>query len=307
MTANRIGFEPSRLTLGTVQLGLAYGIANTTGQPDRLGAKAILEAAFAAGITTLDTARAYGDSEAIIGSWLSSRARRKTATRIVTKLAPLPAGTADSRRTAALESLEHSRQAIGLEQLSVVLAHREADLLDDDIAALLESERLAGRIGCFGASVYSVEAAETLLALGRVAVLQVPLSAADRRFAESGLIARAAAAGVAVFARSIFLQGALLMAPDRLPPHLEPLAPALRVLGALAGEHGCPPSTLLMLADRDMPGVTSLVVGVERAEQLAPHIAAISAPPLPDSVRREMAGLFAGLPRAAIDPSQWPR
>ena len=57
----------NRLGLGTVQFGLAYGIANQVGQVSGVGAAEILGLAWAAGVNTLDTAIGYGNSESILG------------------------------------------------------------------------------------------------------------------------------------------------------------------------------------------------------------------------------------------------
>ena len=57
----------NRLALGTVQFGLTYGIANQTGQISRHEAKAMLTLALAHNVDTVDTAIAYGDSEARLG------------------------------------------------------------------------------------------------------------------------------------------------------------------------------------------------------------------------------------------------
>ena len=56
-----------KLALGTVQLGIPYGIANQTGMPDDTTALEILRAAHEHGYTWLDTAAGYGQSEAVIG------------------------------------------------------------------------------------------------------------------------------------------------------------------------------------------------------------------------------------------------
>ena len=57
----------NRIGLGTVQMGLAYGVANTTGQPALAEVNAILTNASELGIDLLDTASAYGNSEEVIG------------------------------------------------------------------------------------------------------------------------------------------------------------------------------------------------------------------------------------------------
>ena len=61
------GVSISELSLGTVQLGVSYGINNQSGKPDRTQAFGILDTALTNGISALDTAAAYGDSEQVIG------------------------------------------------------------------------------------------------------------------------------------------------------------------------------------------------------------------------------------------------
>ncbi len=75
----------SRMTLGTVQLGLNYGIANSEGKPDAEKAYAILDKAIDTGVKCLDTASGYGDSEKVIGSWIKNRGFNRDAVSIVTK------------------------------------------------------------------------------------------------------------------------------------------------------------------------------------------------------------------------------
>ena len=60
----------SAMTIGTVQLGMNYGIANNAGKPDEEKAFSILRAALEGGVTSLDTARGYGNSEEVIGRFL---------------------------------------------------------------------------------------------------------------------------------------------------------------------------------------------------------------------------------------------
>src|SRR5690348_4569556 len=79
----------SRLTLGTVQLGVAYGAANVTGQPSAAEANRILAAAWDGGITCLDTAAEYGEAEARIGAWMATSGHRPI---VISKLPRIPDG-----------------------------------------------------------------------------------------------------------------------------------------------------------------------------------------------------------------------
>ena len=57
----------SKITLSTVQFGLDYGIANTGGKPSYEKSRDIVATAYENGITSFDTAAAYGDSEKVLG------------------------------------------------------------------------------------------------------------------------------------------------------------------------------------------------------------------------------------------------
>ena len=54
-----------QLCLGTAQLGSAYGIANTVGQPTRAAAIEMVQFAVKQGIRWFDTAQGYGESEEV--------------------------------------------------------------------------------------------------------------------------------------------------------------------------------------------------------------------------------------------------
>ena len=59
------------LVLGTVQFGLQYGV-NSAGRPSPEAVKNILSEAAKGGISTLDTSSAYGNSEEILGTCITS-------------------------------------------------------------------------------------------------------------------------------------------------------------------------------------------------------------------------------------------
>jgi aryl-alcohol dehydrogenase-like predicted oxidoreductase len=73
-----------KLALGTVQFGVDYGISNRQGKIALNEIKNILSSARTHGITTLDTAFAYGDSEQVIGTLNAS-----SSFSIVTKIPSL--------------------------------------------------------------------------------------------------------------------------------------------------------------------------------------------------------------------------
>ena len=62
-------YDLSKITLGTVQLGMNYGINNTDGKPSEETANQVLSTAIQGGITTFDTSSDYGTSESLVGNY----------------------------------------------------------------------------------------------------------------------------------------------------------------------------------------------------------------------------------------------
>ena len=283
-----------RLALGTAQFGLAYGLNNQAGQPSAVAVAAVLAAAQAAGLTLLDTAAAYGNSEARLGEL----AGQNPAFELITKL---PAGPTAQVTQQLADSLGRLRR----KHLYGVMFHAFKPLQDDPAAwQALQAARQAGLVARIGVSLYHPHEAEWLLAENwDIDLVQVPYNVLDQRFA--ALLPRLAARGVEVHVRSAFLQGLLLREPAALPGFFRPLAPKLTRLRALAADACVPLPALLLLFAAYAPGVARAVVGVDSVANLhenlaaAPHLAAAEA------LRPALAEL-AELTDTFILPYAWP-
>lgn len=291
-----------RLALGTVQWGLPYGVANRAGQPSATEVAGIAAEAWAAGVTTLDTARGYGEAEAVIGGLFDPW-------RVITKLAPDVAGpdvTPEDATVRARDSLAASRAALGRDRLDAVLVHREAHRTESGgrAWAVLRDERAAGRIDAIGVSVTDVAAAADLLDDAEVEIIQVPASLLDQRLARSGFFATAAERGREVFVRSVYLQGAAHLAPADLPPHLASVIPVLEALDTIAAEAGVTRPALFLAWVRDRLPATRVLIGCETREQLAANLAVWTGPDLSLAVTAAE-GHVGELPDAILDPWRW--
>ena len=112
-----------RLALGTAQFGMDYGVANTGGRVTRAALADILTTAARAGLDTLDTAIAYGQSEACLG------AAGVDNWRVITKLPRLPDPAPPDVRAWVLAAVQGSLDRLQLPGLTAVLLHHPADLL----------------------------------------------------------------------------------------------------------------------------------------------------------------------------------
>jgi aryl-alcohol dehydrogenase-like predicted oxidoreductase len=162
------------LCLGTVQLGLHYGINNRVGMLTDEQAFAVLDAAYEVGFRAVDTAPAYGESERRIGEWL-----RKTGAdvEVITKETP---GKDTRLRSKAI-----------LSRVDTLLYH----CIGYDVRELFPGT-------ADGISVYTP--AEVSAGI-KFKTFQVPASIADGRMDET--IAMLKREGKRVMVRSLLLQG----------------------------------------------------------------------------------------------------
>ena len=283
-----------RLALGTAQFGLAYGLNNQAGQPSAAAVAEVLAAAQAAGLTLLDTAAAYGNSEARLGELMGENA----AFELITKL---PAGPPAQVAQHLAESLGRLRRG----QLYGVLFHAFKPLQDEPAAwQALQAARAAGQVRRIGVSLYHPHEAEWLLAQGwDVDLVQVPYNVFDQRFA--AVLPRLAARGVEVHVRSAFLQGLLLRKPATLPEFFRPLAPKLTHLRALTAEVGVPLPAALLLFAAYAPGVARAVVGVDSVANLHENLAAAQYADAAEALRPALTAL-AEPTDTFILPYAWP-
>jgi spore coat polysaccharide biosynthesis protein SpsF len=307
---SRHGAWISRLSLGTVQLGLEYGVANRTGQPDRAEAEAILDAAVRAGITLLDTAAAYGTSEATVGAYL--RSRQVSGLVAVTKLSPLADLPDDAPPAAVRAHVEASvlRSSFHLgAPLRWLLLHRWRHRTSHGGAiwrALLDLMH-EGVIARVGASVASPDEALEALADPLVTFLQIPFNLLDWRWRAAGFAAaRAERPDVVVQARSVYLQG-LLVDPDAAlrVPQLQCQSVLARVDRLVADLGRLDRADLACAYVRAQPWVDTLVIGAETASQIAASAALFGTMPLSDAECRLVEANFADTPPMLLDPSRW--
>lgn len=274
-----LGQEQASLCLGTVQFGTDYGVNNRTGQPKQNQVFAILDRALAAGINWLDTAAAYGEAETVLGSYIRS-SQAADRLRVVSKLRPDFFDNISRKslcvHQALAEELKYSLQRLGLEKLDGYLLHSadRSQLEHGELGEAMEFVRASGLTRQVGASVYTSEQAVAALKTPWLDAVQVPYNILDRRLDRCGFFSAKAGLNrpVTVYARSLLLQGLLMMTEADIPIHLGCIAPHLKELDAWLAGHGFGRFDAAFWFVARRPGVDAAVVGVETLDQLERYI-----------------------------------
>ena len=292
----------SRIGVGTVQFGTAYGVSNRDGRPSEAEVAAILSRAVEAGFGYLDTAANYADAESLIGRHLPPGHWM----RIVTKLPPIAENAIGPGHVATvLAALEASLGRLRQSQVYGVLIHQVDNLAKpgwQHLVEALEEARVRGWTSRIGVSVYD----ETDLALVesrfKPDLIQLPFNVLDQRLDASGWLARLKKSGVEVHARSLFLQGLLLMDPQTLPGFFAPVQPALASLRKRwAAQKITPLSGCLRSVLRNR-AIDAAIVGVNRRHELDEIEVAVG------SLADDEADFVIGgaVDPIYLDPRRWP-
>jgi aryl-alcohol dehydrogenase-like predicted oxidoreductase len=294
----------SEIALGTVELGLDYGIPGDGGnlRPPESEAIRVLNEALDLGVNFIDTARAYGNSEELIGKALH---HRRGEYLLATKLCPLQAGdlNAPDLRARIRASVETSMRMLQTDWIDLLMIHSAPiEVIEgaDLILEALQDLKNAGHVRYVGASVYG-EAGAAALRRGGFDCLQIAYNALDR-VAESDLLPAAASQGVGIVARSVLLKGALTARYRDLPESLGALKDAVRSLEALAQAAGM---SLPEIAFRYVvaSGVIALC-GTARSAELISAVDYANRGPLPPDLSSEIAKIEIA-DRKWLHPGNW--
>ena len=299
----------SALSLGTVALGIDYGIPTPGeyGRPDEQGAVELLRAAADRGITFFDTSPFYGESERLVGEALVGDPRATIATKVWAGPGMAPGTEHLTPLQAIARSLAESRRVLRREVLDVVQIRNATRAIVEDATATvaLQEAKDRGEVRFIGATVYDEEAALAVIRDGRFDLLQVALNVLDQRMLAHVLPA-AAAAGVGVIVRSAFLKGALTPKAQWLPESLAPLRDAAaRARDLLAGGSWDRLPEAAMRYCLSVPSVASVLTGARTIAELDEALAAEGAGAL-EPAQLSGAAALAVTDDHLVNPQHWP-
>lgn len=273
------GKKISKMTLGTVQLGMNYGIANENGQPKEEQSMEMLGAALESGVNSLDTARAYGNSEDVLGHFLAGVENKPF---ITTKVPMIEDGTDAEVEKFIVESAEASLQRLGVNKVDNIMLHNAANLRfkPELCAKTMQGLIKRGYTDMVGVSVYTAEDIRLMFNYPEYTATQIPMSIFDQRLINDGTVDELSRRGYTVFVRSVFLQGLFFLDPEKItdPILCEHAKNRIIKLREFAEKEGMSIAEMAISFMRDIPGIASLVLGADTKEQVAANAAYFSAP-----------------------------
>ena len=220
------------------------------------------------GIKYIDTARAYGDAELVIGEYNKIYGVPKDI-KIISKLRPnvIEADTKDVN-SLIRDELESSLKRMGVDKLNGYLLHTPEYIYNQNILDALLNLKEEKMVENIGVSIYDLKEGEQAIKTGIIDYIQLPYSYLDQRGIRTGFIKKAKEHGIKIFTRSAFLQGLVMMEKSRIPQYLAPAICNIEKFELITKEFNEDIINAIIHFVTDEADIDYLVFGVDNIEQL---------------------------------------
>ena len=203
----------SKLSLGTVQFGLDYGIANSNGQPTQDEVNLIIDYVSENNINCFDTAQVYGNAEEVLGKSIQNKKNLFVISKLKSNLFV----------NNVLENVSKSLTNLNTDYLYGLLLHDSELLYDwkEEYTLLVNKLQKLKKIKYFGVSIYTNEDFELAISNPSIQFIQIPFNIFDQRAISENWFEKAKQNNKLIFIRSVFLQGLFFMDVNKLPDNLQ--------------------------------------------------------------------------------------
>lgn len=264
-----------KIAIGTANFGMQYGVANSQGKLSKNSVAEILGLAKSLGVTCLDTANAYGESQKVLGEF------GVRDWRVVSKISSVPQDCKDINSFVRAQ-IDLILSSLSLSDFETVLVHNSKDLtgeIGDEVYEALDDAKSRGQVEKIGVSIYDPSDLELITSRFRLDVVQAPINVFDNRLQDSGWLDRLVSMGVEVHARSVFLQGVLLSANAQNNDFFKPWKATFEKWNRFAESSGTSALMNCIKHVNSFDKVTFAVVGIDSAQNLSEVFDAFSEQP----------------------------
>lgn len=249
----------NKIILGTVQMGLDYGINNFQGKIDKNECFKILKYCYDSGIKILDTADSYGDSKGIIGEFISKSNLKLEI---------------NNKFHQFIDSYSFENQIIedlklfSINSFETYMFHNLSYFNNQTVLNSLINFKYLGLIKKIGVSIYTNEEFLDAINSPFVDVIQFPFNLFDNFNLRGELILLAKKNSKELHARSVFLQGLFCKKNIKNDDRFKDLLKDLFIINQLADKYNLPIQAMALQYVLSINEIDKVVLGVDSLTQL---------------------------------------
>ena len=206
----------NKIILGSANFDQIYGIKKNFIKKSEI--KKLFDLALKNKIKTIDTSPLYNKSEKIIGLLNNNRFK------IISKIPKPPKNIKrENIKKWLKQKVMISLKNLKIKKFEGLLLHNANSLLyknGDEIYKGIRNMKINGFTSKIGVSIYDFNVLDKILKKFKFNLIQAPFNILDQRLVEKGWLKKLKKRKIEVHARSIFLQGILLLKHNQLPKKL---------------------------------------------------------------------------------------
>lgn len=264
-----------QLGLGSAQFGLNYGISNSNGKVDIDCIRLILNYAENKNISLVDTAVAYGNAHQQL-----SKANAFNRFHIVTKLTISP----EIIDFGIVNHVKNLLNEASTDFFYAILIHNPQILLNKsyskEIWSALRTCQESNLVTKLGVSVYCPKMLKTIIHTFDIDIVQFPLNILDQRFMSLEMKRLYREKSIETHARSIFLQGLLLLPPQQWKGQFGSYMDPLLHFFNFAMQKNMTPFDLCLEYAKNQSSLDYLIIGVTNLVELSSILKKIHQKPI---------------------------
>ena len=215
----------NKIILGSANFDQIYGIKKNFIKKSEI--KKLFDLALKNKIKTIDTSPLYNKSEKIIGLLNNNRFK------IISKIPKPPKNIKrENIKKWLKQNVMISLKNLKIKKFECLLLHNANSLLcknGDEIYKGIRNMKINGFTSKIGVSIYDFNVLDKILKKFKFNLIQAPFNILDQRLVEKGWLKKLKKRKIEVHARSIFLQGILLLKHNQLPKKLIKLSKKLMI------------------------------------------------------------------------------
>lgn len=256
--------QKNKLILGTVQMGLHYGINNSNGQISEKDSIQIFEKAFENGIQILDTAEAYGTAHNVIGKY--HKLNNSSKFKVITKLPHIINDNISFKVENYLEQLE-------VNSLYALLFHSYSTYNENkENISLLSSLKKEGKIDKIGVSVYTNQEIDDVINDENIDIIQLPFNLFDNVYQREKAINKIKEKNKLVHTRSCYLQGLFFSSPNSTVKICNELKTELSLIREISKKYNVSIQRIALNYCLQSKNIDNVLIGIDNLDQLKSNL-----------------------------------
>ena len=267
---NKISMKNSsnKICIGSANFGLNYGYKKK--RLSKKDAKKIINYSYKMGINYIDTAINYGDTHKILGEFNLKKFN------VITKL-PTPPKNIKSIKKWCISNVMQAKKTLRIKCIYGLLIHDTKILQNTNNANeifealnFLKSKKIIHKVGL---SIYDPKELDNYFDKYNFKIIQFPFSIFDRRILNSGWLKRLSKKKIELHARSIFLQGLLLIESKKIPKKFKKWIKYFTKLDLFVKKKNISKKIACVSFVRKFSKIDKFVIGVNDINQIKDNLA----------------------------------